>query len=171
MENKQTVKLNYLRMAPRKVRAVAGLMRGMAVNEAEAQLLFERRRAAKPLLKLLRSGVAAAKATKKLDPAKLVIEAIMIDQGPMLKRSLPRARGVASPIQKKMSHITLTLVERSGSGSPRYSIIQKKKAKKPEGEKRGRKAKKPAVSGAPEVSVKQPEKPGFFKRVFRRKSV
>jgi len=93
---KQTVKLNYLRMAPRKVRAVAGLLRGVPVNEAEARLLFERRRPAKPLLKLLRSAITSAKTNQKANPDKLVIETITVDGGPMLKRSLPRARVAAA---------------------------------------------------------------------------
>ncbi len=164
------VHLNYLRMAPRKVRAVADMIRGASVNEAEAQLIYERRRPSKALLKLLRSAVAAAKNTKKLDAEKLVIARITVDQGSMLKRSLPRARGVASAIQKKMSHVTLTLAESSTPAPSRFTIIVKKKVKKPEGE--GRAAKKKAVPSAePERAKPAESKPGFFKRVFRRKSV
>ena len=168
--NEQTVHLNYLRMAPRKVRAVADLIRGASVNEAEAQLMYERRRPSKVLLKLLRSAVAAAKNTKKLDPEKLIISRITVDQGSMLKRSLPRARGVASAIQKKMSHVTLTLTEGVASTKSRFTIIVKKKVKKPEGEGRAPK-KKVAPDGTPERVKPAETKPGFFKRVFRRKSV
>ena len=167
---KQTVKLNYLRMAPRKVRAVAGLLRGVPVNEAEARLLFERRRPAKPLLKLLRSAITSAKTNQKANPDKLVIETITVDGGPMLKRSLPRARGSASMIQKKMSHITLVLVEREAVAA-RFSIVVKKKAKKPEGEGRARKPKKTAAVPSADQPIEKKKDPGFFKRVFRRKSV
>ncbi|MEY4731519.1 MAG: ribosomal protein large subunit ribosomal protein [Candidatus Parcubacteria bacterium] len=166
----QTVRLNYLRVAPRKVRAVADLIRGASVNEAEAQLMFERRRPAKALLKLLRSAVSSAKSVKKLDPEKLIISRITVDQGPMLKRSLPRARGVASAIQKKMSNVTLTLAEGSASAKSRFTIIVKKKVKKQEQEGRAQK-KKAAPDAASDRARTAETKPGFFKRVFRRKSV
>ncbi len=170
MNKEQSVQLNYLRVAPRKVRAVAALIRGSSVNEAEAQLIYERRRPAKALLKLLRSAVAAAKNTKKLDPEKLVVTRIMVDQGPMLRRSLPRARGVASAIQKKMSHVTLTLAEQDAVAKPRFAIVVKKKVKKQEGE--GRAQKRKTTPDAEAERTKPTEsKPGFFKRVFRRKSV
>ena len=173
---KQIVQLNFLRMAPRKVRAVAGLIRGASVNDAEAQLLYERRRAAKPLLKLLRSAVAAARQTKKLNPDMLIIETVTVDGGPMLKRSLPRARGMATPIQKKMSHVTLTLAESSAPRTSRFSIVIRKKAKKPEGDDRPRKRRKASAAPAGpekdhESAAKVSENPGFFKRVFRRKAV
>ncbi|MEK7520828.1 MAG: 50S ribosomal protein L22, partial [Patescibacteria group bacterium] len=99
---KETARLNYLRIAPRKVRSVANLLKGLPINEAETQLIYERRRASHALLKLLRSAVRAAEETKKISPQKLFVKSIRVDQGPMLKRSLPRARGIATPIQKKM---------------------------------------------------------------------
>ena len=105
----QSATLRYLRIAPRKVRSVADLVKGLTVNEAEAQLIVQRRRPAKSILKLLRSAVANAKNNAKLDPNHLFIQSIRVDGGPMLKRYLPRARGSASPIEKKMSHITITL--------------------------------------------------------------
>ena len=88
---KQIAKLNYLRMAPRKVRLVASLLRGLSVNEAEAQLILMRKRAAKPILKLLRSAVAGAKSKKGMDIDKLIVSSIMVDGGPMLKRYMARA--------------------------------------------------------------------------------
>ena len=71
----QTAKLNYLRIAPRKVRSVADLIRGMSVNNAEAQLLITRRRPAQPILKLLRSAIANAK-NKQMNPDHLFIAEI-----------------------------------------------------------------------------------------------
>ena len=87
-----TAQLRYLRIAPRKVRSVADLIRGLPVQDAEAQLMVQRRRPAKPLLKLLRSAVANAKNNKQ-NADHLFISEIRVDQGPMLKRMLPRARG------------------------------------------------------------------------------
>ena len=121
----QTVKLNYLRMAPRKVRSVASLIRGLSVNEAEAQLLAQTRRPSKVILKLLRSAVASAK-NKQMNVDHLFVQEIRVDQGPMLKRFLPRARGSASPIQKKMSHVILTLGVNEAL-TPRFKIVTPKK--------------------------------------------
>ncbi|MBU6500782.1 MAG: 50S ribosomal protein L22 [Patescibacteria group bacterium] len=165
---KQTAKLNYLRITPRKVRAVADLIRGLSVNEAEAQLLAIRRRPAVNLLKLLRSAVADLKNNKKMEPEKFYVETIQVDQGPMLKRSLPRARGMATPIQKKMSHVTLVLAENLKLASPRFKIVVPKKIKLPPGEDKSRnREKKPQEK---EVAGTKPKKPGFFKKIFNRKA-
>jgi large subunit ribosomal protein L22 len=168
----QTVKLNYLRIAPRKVRSVADLIRGLSVNEAEAQLLVQRRRPSKAILKLLRSGVASAKTNKQLNPDHLFIQEIRVDQGPMLKRMLPRARGSASPIQKKMSHVTIVLGVREKQQS-RFKIVPQKKSKLPRDEKRPTDKKRATPKqGEPEhMEPKNKQtKQGFFKRMFNRKS-
>jgi|SRR3989344_3333782 len=167
---KQVAKLNYLKMAPRKVRLVANVLKGLSVNEAEAQLFLQPRRAAGPILKLLRSAVANAKNNRKLAVDKLIVENIRVDQGPMLERFLPRARGSASPIQKKMSHITLTLAESEKAVTKKFSIVVEKKTKKGVRAKTGGDSKK---ERADEKAIEKPgkEKPGIFKRFFRRKSV
>lgn len=169
----QIAKLRYLRVAPRKVRAVAGLLRGLSVNEAEAQLLVNPRRPAKPLLKLLRSAVTNAKNNKHLDPQKLFVKIIMVDQGPMLKRYLPRARGSASEIQKKMSHVTIILGENLEPKNSRFNIVVKKKVKDQAGAPVKSKAKKdkdkPAL-GEEKVTPSKAKESGVLKRVFTRKS-
>jgi large subunit ribosomal protein L22 len=162
---KQTVKLNYLRMAPRKVRAVADLVKGLSVNEAEAQLMMQPRRAAKPLLKLLRSAVSAAKAKGKMDMSKLALESFRVDGGPMLKRYMPRAQGSMSEIQKKMSHVTLTLYENPKSKNARFSIVVQKKVKHLEHEGGG---KKPKLKEKESERAPKERKQGMFKRVFGR---
>ena len=101
-------KLRYLRIAPRKVRLVADLIRGKSVEEAETILNFTQKKAALPILKLLKQGIANAK-NLGLDEKKLYISKILVDEGPKLKRVFPRARGRADIIQKKTSHITLVL--------------------------------------------------------------
>ncbi len=105
--------LRYLRMAPRKVRLVADLIRGKEVKEAKEILNFCKRRAAKPLLKLLNSAVANAKHNFNLKEENLFISKILVNEGPRLKRIFPRARGRRDIIQKKMSHITIVLEEKS----------------------------------------------------------
>lgn len=164
---KQTVKLNYLRIAPRKVRLVADLIKGLSVNEAEAQLLGIRNRSAGPLLKLLRSAVASIKNNKHLSEEQFFIESVRVDGGPMLKRSLPRARGMATPLQKKMSHITITLAENPNQKPSRFKIVVKKKTKLPPELSGPTKKEKPKKEEKIEA---KPKRTGFFKKYFQRKS-
>lgn len=161
---KQSVKLNYLRMAPRKVRSVGDLIKGMSVNEAEAQLLFVTRRAAKPLLKLLRSAVAAAKLAGKMDMEKVVVESVRVDGGPMLKRYMARAQGSMAEIQKKMSHVTIVLAESAKADNSRFKIAIHKKTKHLAHEEGGKKKPKKEVA----EKQQRPKNPGFFKKVFQR---
>ena len=102
-------KLNYLRIAPRKMRLVCDLIRGKKIEQAEAILEFTKKRGAKPLLKLLKQAVANAINNFKLDEKDLYISKIFVNEGPKLKRYTPRGRGIASEIQKKTSHITIVL--------------------------------------------------------------
>jgi len=154
-------------MAPRKVRSVGDLIKGLPIDQAEAQLMVQSRRAAKPLLKLLRSAVANAKNNKQQDPQHLFVQSVRVDGGPMLKRMLPRARGSGSEIQKKMSHVTLVLGVNTNLKS-RFTIVQKKKTKLPQAEDKRFKAKKPEAKG--ESVVEPKKKPGFWKRTFSRKT-
>jgi len=164
----QIAKLNYLKIAPRKVRSMATLVQGMSVNEAEAQLMASNRRPAKALLKLLRSAVSNAKNKKNIKIEQLFIKSFRVDHGPMLKRSLPRARGSASLIQKKMSNIILILEENPKLKAPRFTITVPKKVKMPGATT----TKKPKTKAAPEdvENKTKSSKPGFFKKVFNRKS-
>lgn len=108
-------KLNYLRIAPRKVRLVADLIRWKKIEEAQSILKFTVKKGAHPLLKLLNSAIANAKNNFQIEPDNLYISKITVDEGPKYKRWMPRARGSASEIQKKTSHITLILNEAKGA--------------------------------------------------------
>lgn len=178
----QTAKLNYLRIAPRKVRLVAGAIRGLSVSEAEAQLLTGPRRAGVPIIKLLRSAVANAKNNQKMNPDKLFIKEIRVDQGPSLKRSMPRAMGRATPIHKKSSHITLVLAESEKIKEPRFKIakvekISRRKAEAiktesaREAEKSAKKEREVEKARHETQKPKPTAGPGFIKRMFRRKAV
>ncbi len=166
----QTAKLNYLKIAPRKTRLVANVLKGLSVNEAEAQLLISPKRAAEPLIKLLRSAVANAK-NKQLNPEHLFVKEIRVDQGPMTKRFIPRAMGRATMIQKKSSHITLILAESAKLKAPRFKIVKPEKVKKEKIKTKEIKAEieKPKLSE--KETAKPAEKPGFVKKIFRRKSI
>ena len=107
-----TAKLRYLRITPRKVRAVADLIRGKNVNQALSQLAYVEKRAAEPVAKLLRSAVANAEQAAKnqqFDADQLTVKSLMVDQGPSLRRYMPRAMGRAFKILKKTSHIALVI--------------------------------------------------------------
>lgn len=172
-----TAKLNYLHMTPRKVRLVASSLQGLSIQEAEAQLLLRNKMASLPLLKLLRSGIANAK-NNKLTLEKLFVSSLQVNSGPMLKRGLPRAMGRVTPIQKKTSHVTLVLGEGDKIYPMRYNIVTAKKDKKIKKPKKTIKTETPSKEQKEKKQSKSDERthvhqaePGFFKRVFRRKSV
>jgi len=104
--------LRYVRIAPRKVRLVADLIRGKDVAEAIAILRHTPRAASPVLEKLLNSAVANAEHNYQMDVNRLYISEIYANEGPRLKRYQPRARGSAFPILKRTSHITLVVSER-----------------------------------------------------------
>lgn len=109
--------LRNLRMSPRKVRLVAHLVRGMDVDEADAQLAHAGRASATPVRKLLQSAIANAEHNAKLDRRNLFVRQILVNQGPTLKRFRPRAFGRAAPIRKRSSHLSVVLEERVPTGS------------------------------------------------------
>lgn len=100
---------NY-RQSPRKVRLVAKAVRGKRVSDAIDLLTFTPNRAALPLQKLLASAVANAKSLS-LNEEKLTIKELKVDEGPTLYRRRPRSRGMANPIRKRTSHVTVVVVE------------------------------------------------------------
>lgn len=117
-------KARYIHMSPKNVRLVLDVIRGMEVEEAENQLKFIPKRACQPVLKLLNSAVANAKENHDIEKENLYIKEIRADQGPTLKRWMPRARGRATLIRKKSSHISIILDQRIESKK-----IEKKKEK------------------------------------------
>lgn len=104
--------LKYLRIAPRKMRLVTESVKGLPVTEAEAQLKFNKKQGAEPVLKLLKSAVSNAEHNFQLKKENLYIKLIRVNEGPSLKRWRPRARGSAYPIKKRTSHLDLILAEK-----------------------------------------------------------
>lgn len=102
---------NY-RQSPRKVRLVTGLIKGKRVAEAFVHLKTLPKRASLPVEKLLSSAVSNAKQSG-FSTDNLFVENITVNKGIVLKRSMPRARGSASRIKKRTSHIELSLVEKN----------------------------------------------------------
>lgn len=103
---KATLK-NY-RQSPRKVRLIADLIRGKKTADALATLQFVDKRAAGPFTKVIQSAVANA-ADKGTAVDKLYIKTVTVDQAPTMRRMMPRARGSASRINKRNSHIHVEL--------------------------------------------------------------
>lgn len=98
---------NY-RQSPRKVRLIADLVRGKKVTKALATLAFVDKRASEPFAKVIRSAVANAKQAGR-DIETLKITKVTVDKGITSKRFMPRARGSASPINRRSSHVTVEL--------------------------------------------------------------
>lgn len=103
-----TVKLNRIRQSAQKVRLLADMVRGKPVEWATHQMTHHSHRAARPLLKLIKSGIASANA-KSMELSKLKIKELRVDEGRRLRRWLPAPRGRSYNIRKPTSHITLTL--------------------------------------------------------------
>lgn len=101
---------NY-RQSPRKVDLVTGLIKGKRVAEAFTQLNALPKRASSVVHKLLSSAVSNAKQAGVLEE-NLFVENVTVNKGIVLKRMMPRARGSASRINKRTSHVTLTLIEK-----------------------------------------------------------
>ena len=103
--------LRKYRQSPRKVRLVADYIRGQRAVDALELLGALSKRASLPIKKLLNSALANARIQKDLSPDSLYIKEIRVDEGPTLKRFMPRAFGRATPIRKRTSHVSIILGE------------------------------------------------------------
>lgn len=104
-----TASLKNYRISPRKVRVVADMIRGKNVAQADIILTYVAKKAKSPLRDLLASAIANASHNHKVDVANLFVKEIRVDQGFVLKRSIPMARGSAFPMKKRTSHVLLVL--------------------------------------------------------------
>ncbi|WP_040534452.1 50S ribosomal protein L22 [Schleiferilactobacillus shenzhenensis] len=101
-----------VRIAPRKARLVIDLIRGRSVAEALAILQFTPRAGSPIITKVLKSAVANAEHNYDLEAQNLYVSDAFVNEGPTLKRFRPRAKGSASAINKRTSHITVTVSEK-----------------------------------------------------------
>lgn len=99
-------------MSPQKVRRVADTIRGLSVATARVQLSLLPQRPSPVLQKLLMSALDNAK-QQGLVEDDLVVRSLMVNEGPVFKRSMPRAHGRATPIRKRTSHITIIIGEKN----------------------------------------------------------
>ncbi len=109
MEARATGK--YMRISPQKVRRIVGGVKGQPVEAGLNKLKFMPQKASGIVEKILRSAIANADQHGEMDVDALVIKNIIVNEGPMLKRFRARARGRATRILKRTSHITVIVAE------------------------------------------------------------
>ena len=128
---------NY-RQAPRKVRLVAGLVKGKSVEQALVELDFLAKRAGFPIKKLLLSAIANAKQVG-IEKENLFIKELRVDKGIVMKRMMPAAMGTGHKINKRTSHVTLVLAEKA---QPIPTSLKLRRTSKKEEKKENKKVEK-----------------------------
>ncbi len=120
-----TAHARNIRQSVRKVRLVVGVVRGMSVAGALAQLSVMTKAARRPVEKLLRSAIANAENNFQKNAENLFIKDIQVNQGTPLKRWRPRAFGRAAPLKKHSCHISIGLDEVAGAPQTHPSARKK----------------------------------------------
>ncbi|MFH1769116.1 MAG: 50S ribosomal protein L22 [Parcubacteria group bacterium] len=166
-------KLSYLRIAPRKVRLVSNLLRGMEYEEAREHLMHLPKRSSHPILKLIDSVAANAQNNKGLVKSNLYIKEIRVDEGPILKRYKAKGFGSTMPIAKRTSHVLVILEERVAGLKAESGKKRKEEVKEVEKEVE---KKEEVIASKEKHEVKKEigkKGSGFsnLKRLFRRKSI
>jgi large subunit ribosomal protein L22 len=105
-----TVKHRFIHQAPRKLRLVGSMVRGLPIDRAIAELGALSQVASTTVQKILKSAIAAAK-EQGMNPANLFVETVMVDEGPKMKRFIPQSKGRSSRILKRMSHVTVSVTD------------------------------------------------------------
>ncbi len=105
-------KHNFARISPQKARLVADQIRGKNVDQALELLTFSNKKAAELIKKVLESAIANAEHNEGADIDDLRVAKIFVDEGPIMKRIMPRAKGRADRILKRSSHITVVVADR-----------------------------------------------------------
>ena len=126
-----TATLSNYRQAPRKVRLVANLIKGKSVPAALNMLMVTTKRASDPLVKLLESALANAK-DRGVATEGLFVKEIRVNQGLVMRRMMPGARGTGFPIRKKTSHVHIILESKApkAAKAPKPAAVAAKPAKK-----------------------------------------
>ena len=106
----------FMRITAQKARLVVDLIRGKPVERALSLLEYTPKRGARLVAKTLRSAVANAESTQRVDIDQLYVKRAFVDEGPTAKRFLPRAHGRATKIFKRTSHVTVVVDARGAGG-------------------------------------------------------
>lgn len=157
--------LKQYRQSPRKVRLVADLIRGKTAEQALLELSYTQKRATEALHKLLSSAIANAEKNDDADRASLIVKEITVNEGPTLRRHRPRARGRASRINKRTSHITIILSTQESSSSK-----QKAQSEKVETEKKEEKPAKKKQTAKKESTTTPKKKASTKKKPVQKKT-
>lgn len=161
--------LKHLRMSASKVRLVIDVIRKMPVEAALDQLKFINKLAAVSVAKLIRSAIASAENTYRLERSNLFIKEIYSDEGVTLKRWMPRAHGRATEIKKRGCHIKLTLAEIKVSGKTTKKEVTVAEPVKLE--KLVKESEKMGAKGAAKLEKEKGKKAAGEKtKMFRRKA-
>jgi len=171
--------LNNLRIPPRKVRAVADLIKGKDAVKALHQLEFTVRSSSLHLIKLLNSAIANAESNFNMVKENLYVKNIFVDEGIKLRRYRPKGFGRAALIQKKTSQISLLLGERVAGLKGKGNKKEKEKQEHVHTEEASQQEKRPASGetrqGRPEVKTEMGKKGNMMgnikKKLFQRKAI
>ncbi len=120
----------YARISPLKAREVTRVITGMDVSQALAVLNYTPKKAALMVGKTLQSAIANATHNNEMDEESLFVKSAVATDGPALKRIMPRARGSASPIKKRMTHITVVVAAKGQEAAEPQSPAKAQKAEK-----------------------------------------
>ncbi|MBI2062748.1 MAG: 50S ribosomal protein L22 [Candidatus Yanofskybacteria bacterium] len=174
-------KLNNLRISPRKVRLVAKAIKGMDAMSAKHHLDYIIKKSSNPISKLLSSAMANGHNGLGLVKENLFIKDIVVNEGPKLKRIIPKGFGMASPIEKKTSHIKIILEEKVPGLKREETVVKKQELKVAEqeiqAESGGTKEGKMQIKLKPDIKKEIGKKGGIFgqsgkiKKFFRRKTI
>lgn len=132
-----TASLTNFRIAPRKMRLVASLIKGKSVSDAENILTVTTKHSSEPLAKLLKSALANAKSLG-ISTDGLYVTECRVDGGVVMKRHMPVARGSAFPIKKRTSHVRLVLATRQASKKSKIESPKVQSTVVPKAEKKAR---------------------------------
>lgn len=169
--------LKNLRVSPRKVRLVAGILRGLDVAHAKYQLDAVVKKSSRPLSKLLDSAVANATNNFNLEESNLFIKDVNVDEGPKLKRFRPKGFSRTSPIEKKTSHIRIILEEKVVGLKTKKAKKKEELIQMPNETVEESKSKEKFETKKPEIKREISKKGIIFnigdrtKKLFRRKAV
>lgn len=178
---KVSAKLNGLRIAPRKSKLVADLIKGMDATHALNQLDIHVKKTSEYMKKLLESAIANGENNFGLDKNNLYVLDVIVGAGPVMKRWMPKAFGRAGEILKRTSKIEIILEERvEGKNRKTKEQMEKEKAqklkekKKAEKEKGGEEKKTVAEKEVKKEEThgkKEVKKKSWAKKMFQRKSM
>lgn len=165
-----TAHARHLRIAPRKMRLVTNLIRGMFVLDALVQLRHLNKKGAPMAVKLLSSAIANAKNNSSLEENNLIIKSITTSPGRVMTRYAPRARGAAFVVRKRMSHVSVILEENRSGKAKTANLKFLKKAESREKDEKKEVKEKPKQTFADTEGAKKSSQAQGKRRLFSRKS-